>query len=69
MSSASATMSTPSSAPTAANGTMMAPCLTAMRTNSGLLGQKSLYSSFLRLNASRTPPGKRSTVSPASKSL
>mmetsp|Transcript_1870 Transcript_1870/g.7329 ORF Transcript_1870/g.7329 Transcript_1870/m.7329 type:complete len:297 (+) Transcript_1870:377-1267(+) len=61
---ASATMSMESSAPIAANGTIIASCLIAMRMNSGLEGQKSLYFSFFRLNASRTPPGKSNTASP-----
>mmetsp|Transcript_534 Transcript_534/g.2062 ORF Transcript_534/g.2062 Transcript_534/m.2062 type:complete len:241 (+) Transcript_534:1569-2291(+) len=68
-SSASATTSKPSSAPTAANGTITAPCLAAMRTNSGLDGQNKAYFSPLRLNASRTPPGNNKTHSPAARSL
>ena len=40
-----------------------------MRTNSGLDGQNKAYFSSFRLNASRTPPGNKSTHSPAARSL
>jgi hypothetical protein len=49
-------MFTLSSQPMPAKGTMVAPYLAAMRTNSDRSGQNTRYFSFFRLYASRTPP-------------
>eukprot|EP00958_Prasinococcus_capsulatus_P024392 scaffold3793_cov397-Prasinococcus_capsulatus_cf.AAC.5 len=47
--------SKPSSQPMAENGTIIAPCLAANRTNSGFSGQNNLYSSPFLLQGSKGP--------------